>query len=53
MTLSNVRFSSILITMANITFIGSFFTEPEVGYSLLIATGFLLVGALACTIAND
>jgi hypothetical protein len=53
MTLSNVRFSSILIVMANITFLGSFFTEPEVGYSLLIATGFLLVGALACTITND
>jgi hypothetical protein len=53
MTLNTVRFSSILVTMANITFIGSFFTEPEVGYSLLMATGFLLVGALACVFAND
>jgi len=53
MTLSNVRFSSVLITMANITFLGSFFTEPEVGYLLLIATGLSLVGALVCTLAND
>jgi hypothetical protein len=53
MSFTNAKTSLVFTILANITFIGSFFTEPPVSYSLLIATGLSSIGILASLATND
>jgi hypothetical protein len=53
MILTSGKTSLAFSILANITFLGSFFTEPPVSHSLIIATGLAIIGTLVSLLSND